>query len=262
MKRFFVLASILVVLAVQSSGIDMTNKNLIIDFSPPTTNLIYDRVNAIITSPPNQCLLLSSTYSSFKVTNIRIDKKKNEFFHNLFINVDLKPSTTVECYIMDGKSRANLKRLYLNSSQKSYFFDLYKALPKNTEEIYFIFQSYSSYTDAGKINLIVLTKETFYDTVIGENEVKVYPNPVFTSSGTEPKIVVNLSSDCYLTLIIFDSAGNIVRTLVKESFYEKGIQSFTWDLKDEKGKDISSGKYIIFSKIGESTYTTSLLVIR
>lgn len=240
---------------------DMISNSLVIDFSPSTTNLVYDLVNATIDTS-NRFLRLGGGYSYFKITNIRLDKSRGEFFRNLFINLDLAPSTSVEGYIMDGRRRVVLYQFYLTSTVRSYFLDLYEVLPKSTDEVYFVFVSQAPSWEGGRIFVIVLTKEVIVEGDVGDNEVKIFPNPVMVVSGDFPKIVVNLSKDSNLTIVVFDSAGNLIKSIVNEKVLERGIHLFSWDLKDEKGKDVPSGKYIIFSKINNSSSAASLLVIR
>ncbi len=260
-KLIFVILLIFA-LSFYSFSFEMTNNILIIDFSPQTTNLIYGAYNTLILPPPNSRLRLGGSYSTFKITNIKIDKSKYEFFYNLFIDADITPSTQVEVQIVDAKRNVVLYRLNLVSSQKSYFFNLYDVLPKKVDEIYFIFSSYTSSPYGGEINSVFITKEVILESSVDENEIKVYPNPVMARNGFLPKIVVNVGETSYLTVVIFDSSGNIVKTIVNNELFEKGIYTFNWDLKDDKGVYVPSGKYIAFSSFGNEKSVFTFLVIR
>lgn len=240
---------------------DMVDDTLSIDFSPSTTNLVYDLQNVVIDTS-NKFINLGGGYSSFKITNIKIDKNKNEFFYNMFVGVNLTPQTVVECYVVDGKRKSIVGQFNLTSSERAYFFNLYDILPKSLDEIYLVFSSYTTSPTGGRVFLITLTKQVVLEGSVNDNEVKVYPNPVMVRGGDIPKIIFKLPKTSYTTLVIFDSGGNIVRTISKEQMLEEGTHIFTWDLKDDKGKDVPSGKYILFSKIENISSTFSFLVIR
>lgn len=240
-------------------AVEMTNDILVIDFSPSTTNLLYDLQGVIIT---NNSLVLASSYSSFKITTIRIDTNKGEVFKNLYINVDLTPSTVLEMSILDARKRVVLYKDLLTSSTRNYFYDLEKILPKRTGEIYFIFTSTTSAPMGGRVNLITLTKEVAIENYVGENEVKVYPNPVLTKLNQIPKIVINLPKESYVNLVVFDSMGNVVRKFVDNKLMERGIHSFVWDLKNDRGVDVPSGKYVVFLSADNIPSTTMILVVR
>ncbi|MFN4244975.1 MAG: FlgD immunoglobulin-like domain containing protein, partial [Brevinematia bacterium] len=218
--------------------------------------------NISFVSSPYYYLRLGSSHSFFYVTNIRINKSNFEFFYNLFVDVDLTPSTVVDLYVMDGKTKTSLFKFNLNSSQKKYFFSLYDVLPRNTDEIYFLFSSTTPSPFGGNVNSIVVTKEIVLESSVGENQVKVYPNPVMVGKGHVPKIVVNVKESSYLTVVVFDSRGNIVKTVTKDQLFEGGIFTFNWDLKDDRGINVPSGKYIVFSSVGSYRSTFSFIVIR
>lgn len=253
--------SLLTILLFCFSGFSyvMDNDILVIDFSPSTTNLLYDLQSVLIT---NNSLIFLSSLSYFKITNISVRKDRNEVFKNLYINVDLTPSTVLEMNILDPKRRINLYTDFLTSSSKNYFYDLEALLPKGTEEIYFIFTCTTSSRTGGRVKLITLTKDVSLQSYVRNNEVKVYPNPVFPKLNQFPKIVVNIPRESYVNLVVFDSMGNVVKRFVDNKLMEEGIYTFNWDLKDDRGFDLSSGKYVVFLSVDNIQSTTMLLVVR
>lgn len=239
----------------------MTNNILVIDFSPPTTNLIYDGVNVAILHPPNSSLVLGSGSASFKVTNIMIDKSKMERFQTMFISVSLTPATVVEGQIMDGVRRTIITNFQLTSSQRSYFFDLLDIIPSSVSNIYFVFYSSSSSPTGGRFHIISITKQVSLENEVPENEVRVYPNPLLIANDNL-KISVNLPETSRISLVIFDSVGNIVKTIVRDNLFEEGIHIFEWDGKDDRGRDVPSGKYVVFLRTEKSQSSRTFVVIR
>ncbi len=46
-----------------------------------------------------------------------------------------------------------------------------------------------------------------------------------------------------LTLVIVDSDGNVVRTLLSSTFRPRGVQRFSWDGRDDLGQGVAAGTY-------------------
>jgi hypothetical protein len=67
-----------------------------------------------------------------------------------------------------------------------------------------------------------------------------YPNP-FNSTTT---VTCDLISSTHVELVVYDLLGRKIRTLV-EGVRPAGRHSIMWDGKDDNGKDLSSGVYII-----------------
>ncbi|MCX8096205.1 MAG: T9SS type A sorting domain-containing protein [Spirochaetes bacterium] len=239
----------------------MTNNILTIDFSPSTTNLIYDRFNVSILPPPNSSLVLGAANASFKVTNIIINKSKMERFQTMFISVNLSPSTTVEGLIMDGTRGTIITNFQLTSSKKNYFFDLLNIVPSMVSNIYLVFYSSSYSPTGGHFYIISITKQVSLEKEVPENEVSVYPNPLLLANDNL-KIGINLPNPSRISLAIFDSVGNIVKTIVRDNLFEEGIHVFEWDGKDDRGKEVSSGKYVVFLRTEKSQSSRTFIVIR
>jgi len=66
-----------------------------------------------------------------------------------------------------------------------------------------------------------------------------HPNPF----NNETLIKYTLSKSCHVSLGIYNVLGQKVRTLVME-YQKPGVKTVSWDGKDEKGKDLSSGIYL------------------
>jgi flagellar hook assembly protein FlgD len=84
-----------------------------------------------------------------------------------------------------------------------------------------------------------------------------YPNPF----NNETIIKFNLRKPAEVSLTIYNILGQKVRTLV-EGRSNAGSQTLSWDGKDDKGNDLSSGIYFYRLKAGELTETKRLVLLK
>jgi hypothetical protein len=84
-----------------------------------------------------------------------------------------------------------------------------------------------------------------------------HPNP-FNSQTT---IKYTLSKPCRVSLVMYNVLGQKVRTLVEE-YQSPGAKAVSWDGKDEKGHDLSSGIYFYQLKVGEVKEAKRLLLLK
>jgi hypothetical protein len=84
-----------------------------------------------------------------------------------------------------------------------------------------------------------------------------YPNPF----NDQTIIKYNLMKSCLVTLTIYNILGQKVRTLVREH-QKAGVKTVSWDGKDEKGGDLSSGIYIYRLRAGEIIQTKRMLLLK
>ena len=100
---------------------------------------------------------------------------------------------------------------------------------------------------------------TFEDFQLFQN----HPNPF----NNETIIKYTLSKSCHVSLVIYNVLGQKVKTLVTE-YQKAGVKTVSWDGKDEKGKDLSSGIYFYqlsagsVGKVGEITQTKRMLLLK
>ncbi len=73
-----------------------------------------------------------------------------------------------------------------------------------------------------------------------------HPNPF----NNETTIKYTLSKSCHVSLAIYNILGQKVRTLLME-YQKPGVKTTSWDGKDEKGKDLSSGIYFYQFSVGK-----------
>jgi hypothetical protein len=90
-----------------------------------------------------------------------------------------------------------------------------------------------------------------------------YPNPF----NNQTIIKYDLLKPCQVSLTIYNILGQKVKTLVNER-QEAGSKTVSWDGKDEKGKDMSSGIYfyqlstVSMGKVGEITQTNRMILLK
>ncbi len=90
-------------------------------------------------------------------------------------------------------------------------------------------------------------------TVVPELNVHNYPNP-FPQGPTT--FVFSLPDDGYVTLRIFNRAGEFIKPVLKDAHYPMGIHTYLWDGKNESGKPVVPGLYVYpFTFKGDGVYT-------
>jgi flagellar hook capping protein FlgD len=84
-----------------------------------------------------------------------------------------------------------------------------------------------------------------------------YPNP-FNPVTT---IKFGLQEDSYVTLVIFNSKGQVVTTLVEEEM-QAGYRSIIWDGRDLQGQSVSSGVYFYKMQAGKYTCSRKMILMK
>jgi hypothetical protein len=84
------------------------------------------------------------------------------------------------------------------------------------------------------------------------------PNP-FNPTTT---LDFTLSDDARATLRVYDITGRVVRTLVKDKMFTKGINTTTWDGLSDIGASVSSGVYIVRLSTGSDSESRRMVLRR
>ncbi|MFQ6092452.1 MAG: FlgD immunoglobulin-like domain containing protein, partial [bacterium] len=87
-----------------------------------------------------------------------------------------------------------------------------------------------------------------------------YPNP-FNPTTSIQYSVVSDQSPPHITLKIYNILGQEVRTLVDETT-EAGYYTVTWDGRDDRGLDVTSGVYFYHLKAGQFSQIKKMLLLR
>ncbi len=85
-----------------------------------------------------------------------------------------------------------------------------------------------------------------------------YPNPF--NPETKISFALKEAGDC--ELFIYNIKGEKVRQLFQGSTEENRIYNFSWDGKDNAGKEVNSGMYFYQIKAGKYTETKKMLLLR
>ena len=84
-----------------------------------------------------------------------------------------------------------------------------------------------------------------------------FPNP-FNPITT---IKYSLKEDKYIELVIYNSLGQEIRTLVN-TYIEAGMHTVKWDGKNNNGQKVSSGLYVYRLQAGNFTKTKRMLMLQ
>jgi flagellar hook assembly protein FlgD len=92
------------------------------------------------------------------------------------------------------------------------------------------------------------------DFALRQNE----PNP-FNPSTT---ISFSLPDRAPAGLLVYDPAGRLVRTLVRDEPLSAGAHRFVWDGRDDRGAEAASGVYLYRLESGSRSETRKMVLIR
>ena len=84
----------------------------------------------------------------------------------------------------------------------------------------------------------------------------VYPNPF----NSETTLSFRVSAAGPLTLLLYDLGGRVVRDL--SGHFEVGGHSLTWDGRDQAGKALASGVYIVSARQGERGIARKITLLK
>ena len=89
-----------------------------------------------------------------------------------------------------------------------------------------------------------------------------YPNPF----NPETWIPYRLAKDAFVTLTIYDGAGQVVRTidvgLQPASAYERRSHAIYWDGRNQTGEQVASGVYFYHLSAGDYSATRKMLILK
>lgn len=107
----------------------------------------------------------------------------------------------------------------------------------------------------GESNTVVGVLDNYYDNIAGEQVLKVYPNPIQMFANLDFRVEQSGNTE----IIINDLFGNPVRNLLN-GFYDMGDYSSYWDGKDNQGRTVARGMYIITIKSNNKVSETTIIV--
>lgn len=107
----------------------------------------------------------------------------------------------------------------------------------------------------GESNTVVGVLDNYYDNIAGEQVLKVYPNPIQMFANLDFRVEQSGNTE----IIINDLFGNPVRNLLN-GFYDMGDYTSYWDGKDNQGRTVARGMYIITIKSNNKVSETTIIV--
>jgi len=207
---------------------------------------------------------LVSAANAINYPNLQVDNS-SYIIHKIFINdLAINPSTvkinysidqsdfTQENMSSDGTFRYNFLLPVLNNDQ---FVEFYFTYDDN---------SAANYREPSDKNYILTYGGTIVslgpeinnipsDYVLSQN----YPNPF----NGQTKINFISSSQEQGELIVYDILGQKVKALFNE-VTKIGLNTVTWNGKNEIGLEVSSGVYYYVLKIGENNYSKKMILLK
>ena len=89
-----------------------------------------------------------------------------------------------------------------------------------------------------------------------------YPNPF----NPETWIPYRLAEDAFVTLTIYDGAGQVVRTIDVgyqiAAVYENRSKAIYWDGRNQVGEQVASGVYFYHLSAGDYSATRKMLILK
>jgi hypothetical protein len=92
---------------------------------------------------------------------------------------------------------------------------------------------------------------------LGSQTIHIFPNPLRTSTTIE----LNVRSESYVSLTIYNIRGRLVSTVVDRQF-EAGRYSFQWDGRDRRGERSAPGIYFVRAQLGRDAATHKVVLLR
>lgn len=89
------------------------------------------------------------------------------------------------------------------------------------------------------------------------SDISSYPNP-FSS---QTNITFRLKSDSHLNIAVYNSKGQKVKT-IQQNYFKQGENSFLWDGRNDKGKDLPDGFYFLRLDSGSKAQNYKLVILR
>ena len=121
---------------------------------------------------------------------------------------------------------------------------------------------YTVTTEDVKQSLIQLPELAAYEIPAETELLSNYPNPF----NPETWIPYRLAKDAFVTLTIYDGAGQVVRTIdvghQTAAAYESRSQAIYWDGKNQVGEQVASGVYFYHLSAGDYSATRKMLILK
>lgn len=206
---------------------------------------------------------LVSAAKAINYPNIEANKS-NDVLHKIFINnYAIDPSTVKINYSIDGSGFTTENMTYDDTLRYSFTFPSLSST--QSMEFYFTYKDSSganyrepvsenyilTYDDVVSLNPEVNNVPTSY--ILSQN----YPNPF--NGQTRINFISTTQSPA--ELVIYNILGQKVKTLFND-VAKIGLNTVSWNSKNEKGSEVSSGVYYYVLKIGEDSFSKKMVLLK
>ena len=88
------------------------------------------------------------------------------------------------------------------------------------------------------------------------NPIICYPNPF----NIKTTIEININKNDFTNIEIYDIQGKLIRTFINKTL-KPGVYKYIWNGKDEKGKEVTTGLYLVRLKAGRKIFTQRVVYL-
>ncbi|HDS09494.1 MAG TPA: hypothetical protein ENN73_04635 [Firmicutes bacterium] len=89
-----------------------------------------------------------------------------------------------------------------------------------------------------------------------------FPNPYIPSEYPVTKIKLTVSEAVSIKLKIYDLNGALIKIMLDNETLQPGQYLFTWDGKNDKGREVQSGTFLIMATDGSETKIKKMTILR
>jgi hypothetical protein len=157
----------------------------------------------------------------------------------------------------EDANNISIKNITLNDNKAEVCLTLSESL-KPAKESYFI-RANNIEDLAGNVILPGKNIVKIFIPIKNLNYITAYPNPVTPES--DKLIFDNLPTTGKVKIYIYDFAGNLVKSF-SDTQLSQGMNSIEWNLRNEAGKEISSGVYFYLIEYSGDYKDGKISVIR
>ncbi|MBD3271102.1 MAG: T9SS type A sorting domain-containing protein, partial [Elusimicrobia bacterium] len=99
------------------------------------------------------------------------------------------------------------------------------------------------------------------EAIIRETRIGCSRNIINPFKGETSKLEIDLTEPQYISIVIYDSTGRVIKTIVSEN-RNNGRHTFYWGGETSHGEVVGSGVYMVGIKAGDHTETKKIVVIK
>jgi hypothetical protein len=208
---------------------------LLIGWSRPASAVEYGTVNLAWTAPGDDSLVGTATAYDLRYFTIPIN------LGNFFSATKVSPGPTP---LSAGKAQSTT---------------VHGLVPGAW--YYFAIRTVDDVGNWSGISNIVRVQAS-YPLGVGDATELSFSNPYPNPSRASASFSIGLPAASAVDIEAFDVTGRHVRTLMNSSEQQAGHQTLVWDLRDDGGRPLGSGMYLVRARVGGQTFIRRVTVGR